>query len=250
MDLTRINLYQSKCAFCVPVCDSQNAPEVFKALEGYGMLAFEAQRWPDANQLAEAARPAINLGLPVSLALGAADPTQGHKVLEAALLCHPAHINQPFPLAGYTVGFLSRAGLSDIMVNGLVCGSGQPGQVILSTGPSSKGKTPALVSAQTAMAMLKEAGVMLVKFQLPRGAHDLDELAALTEAAASEGLAAIEPAGGISFENLGPILRTCLQAAPVAVIPHIFSAVVDRATQRTSPELVHRLLEIATEVLQ
>lgn len=83
-----------------------------------------------------------------------------------------------------------------------------------------------------------------------RGAHDLDELAALTEAAASEGLAAIEPAGGISFENLGPILRTCLQAAPVAVIPHIFSAVVDRATQRTSPELVHRLLEIATEVLQ
>ncbi|MEA1365964.1 KDGP aldolase, partial [Salmonella enterica] len=50
--------------------------------------------------------------------------------------------------------------------------------------------------------------------------------------------------GGISLDNFGIILQTCLEAGVPRVMPHVYSSIIDPQTGNTCPEDVIRLMEI------
>ncbi|HCM1978746.1 TPA: oxo-acid lyase [Salmonella enterica subsp. houtenae serovar 47:z36:-] len=67
---------------------------------------------------------------------------------------------------------------------------------------------------------------------------------ALAATAARYGMTLIEPTGGISLDNFGIILQTCLEAGVPRVMPHVYSSIIDPQTGNTRPEDVIRLMEI------
>ncbi len=179
-------------------------------------------------------------GVPVSVGLGAGDPNVWRLAAEVAKATAPSHVNQVFPTAGYTAGLLAGAGT---VVNALISPTGTPGRVLISTGPlSATAAEPAVVSADTAAAMLKDAGVPSVKFFPLNGAWD--ELEAMAKAAARAGIPVFEPTGGLDASNVAKAARICLEAGCQIVVPHVYSAVVEKATGLTAPGMVCELVDI------
>lgn len=175
--------------------------------------------------------------VPVSVGLGAGDPGMWRLAARVARDTKAAHVNQVFPTAVATAALLEGSGT---VVNALVSPSGTPGRVIISCGPLSSGAEPAVVSADTAAAMLAEAGIQSVKFFPLNGAWE--ELAAMARAAARRGILMFEPTGGLDGSNVAQAARICLDAGCQVVVPHVYSAVVDRETGLTEPELVSDLV--------
>lgn len=181
--------------------------------------------------------------IPVSVGLGAGDPHQWQAALEVSLTTQPAHLNQVFPTAAYALGRLDQVhGAGATVVNALISPTGKPGRVRLNTGPYSQAAPEAEVSVETAAALLRDAGIPSVKFFPVNGA--LDELAAMASAAVAFGIPLMEPTGGIDSSNLAAVTRTCLEAGCRYVVPHVYSAVVDRATGLTVPDRVVELVRI------
>jgi 2-dehydro-3-deoxy-phosphogluconate aldolase len=98
-----------------------------------------------------------------------------------------------------------------------------------------------VVSADTAAAMLAEAGIPSVKFFPVNGAWA--ELAAMAQAAARRGIPVFEPTGGLDLSNVQQAAQICLDAGCRVVVPHVYSAVVDKATGMTLARLVVDLVE-------
>lgn len=76
------------------------------------------------------------------------------------------------------------------------------------------------------------------------GETSLPELYVLATSAARNGMTLIEPTGGISLENFGVILQTCLEAGVPRVMPHVYSSIIDPQTGNTRPDDIVRLMEI------
>jgi len=178
------------------------------------------------------------LGVPVSVGLGAGDPSVCKLAADVALATGAAHVNQVFPVAVHT---WARVQGNGTVVNALISPSGTPGRVIISTGPmSGAAAEPAVVSAETAAAMLAECGIPAVKFFPLNGAWT--ELAAMARAAARAGIPIFEPTGGLDAGNAAQAATVCLEAGCQIVIPHVYSAVVDKATGLTRPDAVLALV--------
>ncbi|MGL5514639.1 MAG: KDGP aldolase, partial [Sporomusa sp.] len=96
--------------------------------------------------------------VPVSVGLGAGDPTQWRKVVEVALKTKPVHVNQVFPAAGYTKGALDAIGSPTTIVNALIAPSGTPGKVSILTGSKSQSYQQ-FISCEAAAALLQEIGI-------------------------------------------------------------------------------------------
>jgi 2-dehydro-3-deoxy-phosphogluconate aldolase len=185
------------------------------------------------------------LGVPVSVGLGAGDPSVWRLAANVARATKAAHVNQVFPTAAVTAGLLEGSGT---VVNALISPSGTPGRVIISAGPlSHKAAEPAIVSVDTAAAMLAEAGIPSVKFFPLNGAWG--ELKSMATAAARAGIPIFEPTGGIDASNLAEAAAICLEAGCPVVIPHVYSAVVDKATGETIPSKVVELVEMLTGLI-
>lgn len=85
--------------------------------------------------------------------------------------------------------------------------------MVISTGVSSSRGTPARVSCEAAVRMMQDMGAHAAKFFPMGGEKSLPELYALATTAARHGMTLIEPTGGISLDNFGIILQTCLKQA-------------------------------------
>ncbi|MEK3234989.1 2-dehydro-3-deoxy-phosphogluconate aldolase, partial [Salmonella enterica subsp. enterica] len=92
--------------------------------------------------------------------------------------------------------------------------------------------------------MMQDMGAHAAKFFPMGGEKSLPELYALATTAARHGMTLIEPTGGISLDNFGIILQTCLEAGVPRVMPHVYSSIIDPQTGNTRPEDVIRLMEI------
>lgn len=184
------------------------------------------------------------LGVPVSVGLGAGDPSVWRLAAEVALATQATHVNQVFPTAAFTAGMLAG---TPTVLNALISPSGTPGRVIISAGPLSSGiAEPAVVSVHTAAAMLAECGIPSVKFFPLGGAWE--ELAAMACAAAQAGIPIFEPTGGLDQSNVAHATRICLEAGCSLVMPHVYSAVVEKVTGDTVPEQVVSLVEALTRL--
>ncbi|HYG57291.1 MAG TPA: KDGP aldolase [Symbiobacteriaceae bacterium] len=177
-------------------------------------------------------------GVPVSVGLGAGDPSVWRLAARVARETGAAHVNQVFPTACATVAMLEGSGT---VVNALVAPSGTPGRVVISCGPLSAAAEPAVVSADTAAAMLAEAGIWSVKFFPVNGAWE--EMGAMARAAARRGIPMFEPTGGLDASNVAHAARICLDAGCQVVVPHVYSTVVDKVTGQTMAPAVVDVVE-------
>lgn len=209
-----------------------NAAAVVAAAQGKALIGVMVKNYA-ATELAIAAVLELQqAGIPVSVGLGAGDPTQWRTVVDVAVATKPEHVNQVFPAAGFTLAALKAAGGSGTLVNALISPSGTPGKVIITTGPNSQ-KFREAVSCEAAAAMLSEVGVRSVKFYPIDGIARLEEVSTMVKAAVQEGITVFEPTGGIDAETLPRIVEKCAECGAEQIIPHIYTSIIDKQTGLT-----------------
>lgn len=186
--------------------------------------------------------------IPVSAGLGDGSADQWERALQMALATDPEHLNQVFPTAALAQKVLADAGCRTI-VNGLIHPTGVPGKVIISTGPLSEGRAKAVADGETAAAMLFEAGVKSIKFFPVEGERHLEEIRALARAAAKYDMI-MEPTGGITPENVGKIVGSCLEAGVSYVMPHLYGSLKEKATGTLDMEKFKKAYDAIRSVVQ
>jgi len=236
-----------KVLLLVPARDAGNAAEVMSTLDGAGLVALIAKTFADARVLAEEVRKAKQrVGL-VSIALGDADNTQSDKVIAAALESRPAHINLPYLRACYAKGtFDGLQGDRGMVVNALVTSTAEPNLVSLSTetAPDADETHDIRIRTRDAALILKELHFETIKTQFGPNGLDLGWPQSAAKAACEAGLDLIEPSSKITFENIADVVRACLKGGVSYVMPHIFTALIDKETGATRPEAVADLVAL------
>ena len=235
-----INYYNDRVCLNVLGGSLQNAADIYKAAEGHvevGVLTAD-------YDTVEAAIEDMNKYMDVlegnlSVGLGGGNPNQWRAVAEVAKEIKANHFNQAFCAVSAT---RANVGNDECHINAMVGPSGTPGLVKISTGPLSREcAEPALVPADTLIAIVKEMGGNSLKF-FPRGGLKVkEELKAVSEACARQDFI-LEPTGGIDLENFEEIMHIILDAGVPKVIPHVYSSIIDKATGDTRIEDVERLL--------
>ncbi|WP_232697290.1 KDGP aldolase [Brevibacillus daliensis] len=220
--------------------DAENATQIQEVLEGKALVGVMVKPFPTIEEAVKKVEEFHEANIPVSVGLGAADPTQWKKVAQVAVLTKPVHVNQVFPAAGYTIGLLEQAGAETIFVNAVIEPSGTPGKVYVTTGEKSQQYKEA-ISCEAAAALMKDSGVVSVKF-FPLN-NRLDELVPMVKAAVAQGITCFEPSGGITIENMAEIVGICEEHGSTEVIPHIYTSIVDKETGLTRIEDVKAIKE-------
>lgn len=223
--------------------DVDNAIKIVEATNGRVYIGVLVKNFATNDLAVKAIEEFQAAQIPVSVGLGAGDPAQWQKVAEVAVRTKPAHVNQVFPAAGYTVGALTSVGSRHTLVNALIKPSGTPGKVIIATGPLSQ-QYEELVACDSAAAMLAEVGVSSVKFYPIQGTARLDEVAEMVQASVRQGIKIFEPTGGIDSQSLAPILEVCIKNGAEQIIPHVYTSIVDKATGLTRIEDIQELMQI------
>jgi 2-dehydro-3-deoxy-phosphogluconate aldolase len=236
MNLMKQNRLDDFLLFNFLAKDKENAKEIIEAGAGFvvpGIVSSDFEEIEDAvakvNELKEVS-PIISIGLG-----NGGDTSNWKKVLQIAEQSTPGHLNQPFEKTTYSTGYLHGKGI-DQVVNGLVTPTGKVGYVKLSTGIE--------LSVEELVNLAVALGVESIKFMPLNGFNHLDELVYLTKVAAKQGIKAIEPAGGISGDNIVEIVKAVEQTGIELFMPHIFGSTIDKETGRTKPDEVKKIVEL------
>ena len=235
MDLKTLNKMDDFLLFNFLAKDKQNAEEILNAGQGFvvpGIVSSDFTRLEDGmkkvGELKEVT-PVVSVGLGDN-----GNPANWEKVLTIAAGSNPGHINQPFEKSSYSKGYLKAKGL-DQAVNGLVSPAGKVGYVKLS---DVEMKVEDLVDLALSM------GVESIKFMPLKGVTHLDELVYLCKVAAKKGITSIEPAGGISADNIVEIVNAVRDTGIPVFMPHIFGSTIDKTSGRTIPEEVAKIVRL------
>lgn len=232
---------KNRVVFNVLAKDLENAKEIVSLAGDKVLIGVMVKGFPTVEEAVEQVLLFKKNNIPVSVGLGAGDPSMWKKVADVSVETQPDHINQVFPAAGYTLGRMEMTQGHLPVVNALIEPSGTPGYVYISTGPLSS-QYREKVTCDMAAAMLAELGVESVKFYPIYGNKKLDEVAAMVKAATKAGLKIFEPTGGIGLENVGEIVNTCLENGAEQVIPHLYTSLVDKETGKTKSSAIEELL--------
>jgi 2-dehydro-3-deoxy-phosphogluconate aldolase len=233
MNLTKLNKLDDFLLFNFLAKDKQNAKEIMEAGEGFivpGIVSSDFENIEDGIakvvELKEVA-PVVSIGLG-----DGGNPENWEKVLKIAEGSNSGHINQPFEKSSYSRGYLKAKGL-DQAVNGLVAPAGKVGYVKLAGFD---------MKVEDLVDMAKSMGIESIKFMPLKGTTHLEELVYLCMVAAEKGITAIEPAGGISTENIAEIVQAVRETGIPVFMPHIFGSTIDKETGRTIPEEVSKII--------
>lgn len=219
----------------------ENARQITEATKGEVYVGVMVKNFATVEDAVVRVNEYQAAGVPVSVGLGAGDPAEWRRVIDVAVKTKPVHVNQVFPAVGYTLGALESIGSSQTLVNALIAPTGTPGKVSILTGPLSQ-EYKEVLSCDAAAALMQEIGVKSVKFYPIEGDKHLDELAAMVKAAVKFGITIFEPTGGIDAKSVYPVVKTCLENGAQVVIPHIYTAFVDKVTRVTNATEVAALL--------
>jgi len=248
--MQQINFYRQRVAINVLAKDIANAREIYEAAEGHAVIGVLSAQFASVDEGISEVKRWMEQVPSISVGLGAGDPAQYYKAAMIAAQVHPAHVNQTFTGCGFAAGALAATGGEQTHINALVSPTGTPGEVLISTGVRSSQSTPARVSCDAAVCMMRDMGAHAAKFFPMGGEKSLPELYALAEAAVHNGMTLIEPTGGIDLDNFGDILQTCLEAGVPRVMPHVYSSIIDPQTGNTRPEDVAALMEIVKALVR
>jgi len=223
--------------------DVENAKQIVEATNGRVFIGLMVKSFASTDLAIQTVEEFQAAQIPVSVGLGAGDPAQWEKVAEVATRTKPAHVNQVFPAAGYTLGALRSVGSQHTLVNALIKPSGTPGKVIIATGPISQNYED-VVSCDSAAAMLAEIGVPSVKFYPIEGDKRLDEVGEMVKAAVRHGIKTFEPTGGINARSLPQVLDVCVKNGAEQILAHVYTSIVDKTTGLTRLEDIRELMQI------
>lgn len=219
----------------------ENAKAIYEACEGHVVVGLLSKNYPSVESAVEDMKAyAKEVNNAISVGLGAGDPNQWRMVAEISKEVQPQHVNQVFTAIAYTRALL---GQDETMVNGLISPSGTPGMVKINTGPLSSKAQDAIVPVDTAIAMLKDMGCSSVKFFPMKGLSLKEEFIAVCDAVAKADFI-LEPTGGIDVDNFEEIIRIAFDHGVKKVVPHVYTSIIDKATNDTKIEDVKKLYEI------
>jgi 2-dehydro-3-deoxy-phosphogluconate aldolase len=232
MNITKLNDF---LLFNFLAKDKQNALEIIEAGQGYivpGIVSSDFENIQDGIKKVEELKEVASI---VSIGLGDnGNPANWDKVLEIAAGSNPGHINQPFEKSSFSRGYLQGKGI-DQMVNGLVAPTGRVGYV----------KVSGLeVKVEDLVALAVGMGINSIKFMPLKGVVHLEELVYLCKVAAEKGITSVEPAGGISSDNIVEIVNAVKNTGISLFMPHIFGSSIDKETGRTIPEEVAKIVQL------
>lgn len=235
MNLTNLTKLNDFLLFNFLAKDKENAQEIIKAGEGYivpGIVSSDFENIEDGVKKVEELKEVTPI---VSIGLGDnGNPANWDRVLEIAAGSNPGHINQPFEKSSFSRGYLQGKGI-DQVVNGLVAPTGKVGYVKVS---GLEVKVEDLVDLALSM------GIESIKFMPLKGLVHLDELVYLCKVAAEKGIVSVEPAGGISADNIVEIVNAVKDTGLSVFMPHIFGSTIDKETGRTIPEEVAKIVQL------
>ncbi|HBM75345.1 MAG TPA: 4-hydroxy-2-ketovalerate aldolase [Clostridiaceae bacterium] len=243
MELNRFNFYKDKVAFNLLAKDLQNAREVVQATDGNVFIGILSKQFSSVKEGVDYVKTFQKQIPLISVGLGSGDPNQWEMAAKIAAQTDPGHVNQVFTSAGYTLGLLNGKGCSKTIVNALISPTGQVGKVKVSTGPASSLKNDAVIDVDTALAMLKDVGVMSVKYFNMHGKEHLDELREVAKACVRCGIPIIEPTGGLTVDNVQEVVKVCLEQGCERVIAHVYSSIIDKKTGLTDISLTEKLYD-------
>ena len=221
--------------------DRQNALDIVEATEGQVYIGIMVKNFSSADEAVEQIESFQQAKIPVSVGLGAGDPAQWNRVAEVAIKTKPVHVNQVFPAAGYTLAGLKSVGSDHTMVNALISPV-SIGKVSVCTGPQSRNFQEG-ISCDGAAAMLHEIGIHSVKFYPIEGQARLDEVAEMVRAAVRQGIKIFEPTGGIDAHSVHKVVEVCAENGAEIIIPHIYTALIDKNTGLTDPGEAAKLIK-------
>lgn len=222
--------------------DLHIALDIVEATEGQVYIGIMVKKFKTVDEAVEQILEFQQAKIPVSVGLGAGDPTQWQRVVEAAVRTKPVHVNQVFPAAGYTLAALKGVGSDHTIVNALISPANKIGKVSVCTGPESRNFQDS-ISCDAAAAMLKEIGVRSVKFYPIEGQSRLEEVAEMVRAAVRQGITIFEPTGGIDTISAHKVVEVCAENGAELIIPHIYTALVDKITGLTDPREAAKLIK-------
>ncbi len=211
------------------------------------LTGITAKAFPDIEEGIACIKKLEEAGIRVSAGLGDGESGQWERALKLALETNCEHLNQIFPAAALSQALIRKRGNRSI-VNALIRPTGRVGYVSIGTGPISEREDSAVLLRAVA-AMLHETHVNSLKFFPIKGTAHLEELAEVARIAAEFGMM-IEPTGGITPDNVEIVVRTCLEAGAVHVMPHLYGSLKDESggldfdKMDRAVEAVQRALEL------
>jgi 2-dehydro-3-deoxy-phosphogluconate aldolase len=219
--------------------DKENALEIIEIGEGSIIPGIVASDFDDIDEAAEKVKEIKEVAPVVSIGLGGGgDPANWEKVLKIAEKSNPGHLNQPFEKSAFSNGYLTAKGTPQL-INGLVAPTGKVGFIKLSSGLELK--------VEAFVELCASLGIQSIKFMPLKGETHLDELVYLTKVAAANGIKGIEPAGGISADNIRKIVDAVRDTGIEFFMPHIFGSTIDQETGRTISSEVNKILQLVKE---
>jgi uncharacterized protein (TIGR03581 family) len=215
--------------------DKQNANDVVNAGKGFVVPGIVASDFENPEDGAKKVNELKTVSEMISVGLGGGgNPKNAKSVVEIAALSNPGHINQPFESSSYARGFLEAKGIPQL-VNALVVPSGNVGTVLLPSGYE--------IQVEEFVEIAYATGIESIKFMPAKGLSHLDELVYLTRVAAKKGIRGIEPAGGISAENIREIIHAVKSIEIEFFMPHVFGSTIDKETGLTIPTEVEKVIK-------
>lgn len=249
MKLNKFSFYKGRIAINLLAKDIDNAKQVLEALDGNGVIGVLSKKFDSIDQGVKCVKE-FQKHIPViSIGLGDGDPNQWEKAAKIASETDPGHVNQVFTTVGYTLGLLKGKGCENTLVNALISPTGKKGKVKISTGHLSREKGEAIVDVDIALNMMKDVGVSSVKFFHIQGTKHLEELKEVAQSCVRIGIPVIEPTGSITEENIYEIVKVCIDAGCEKVIPHVYSAAINKKTGLTEVEITKKLYKNIKKLL-
>lgn len=241
------NYLKDKICLNVLANSVENAKECYEAAEGHIVLGVLSKNFSDdETAIAEMKKYQQATNNALSIGLGAGDPNQSQMVTRLAEVLQPQHVNQVFTGVGASRAVLKQ---TETVINGLVSPTGKEGYVNIATGPLSSQGPAGVVTLETAIRLLKDMGGSSIKYFPMKGLVHIKEYKALAEACAANGFY-LEPTGGIDLDNVEEIVRIAIDAGVKKVIPHVYSAIIDKDTGNTRPEEVRQLLQLMKKIVE
>lgn len=240
------NYYHDRVCLNVLANSIDNAKAIYEAAQTHVVVGILSKNYKDnqsaiddMKQYAKAIDNAISIGL------GAGDPNQSTMVSQLSAALQPQHVNQVFTGVATSRALL---GQQQTVINGLVSPTGQVGLVNIATGPLSCHSPAAIVPVETAIALLKDMGGSSIKYFPMGGLKHRDEFEYVAKCCAEHNFY-LEPTGGIDLNNYEAIMKIALNAGVKKIIPHIYSAIIDKSTGATRSDDVKQLLAMTQKLV-
>ncbi|MDR2008587.1 MAG: KDGP aldolase [Alphaproteobacteria bacterium] len=238
---TKINFYKNQIAINCLAKDITNAIDVNNALQGHACVGLLSSNFDSVEAAVLEVKKYLEVLPCVSVGLGAGNPSFSNMAALIAGETDAGHVNQTFPFAGFTAGYLQGREAHKTIINALVSPTGVLGKVRVATGVLSSQVADGIIDVESAIALILDMGAHSLKFFPMGGLKHIEEFKYICGVAANMGMELIEPTGGIDEHNLMPIMEAALNAGVKKCMPHIYTSIINKESGLTEIAKIEKI---------